>query len=431
MPGEKNRAWDHSHYRDWIDPEAVVPYENNAKVHTREQVRAIAESIRRYGWQQDVVITADDVLVIGHGRRLAALEIGCEMPYHRVGKNADALTSAEIMALRLVDNMVNESAWDQRAKAEELKALEQELDALGLELDMAAFEIGGGEDWFERRERDGNARQAGNDEYNAFLDKFETPKTTDDCYTPDVVYDAVAGWVAETYGVERERFVRPFYPGGDYQKQQYPAGSVVVDNPPFSLLSEIIRWFNAQRVRFFLFAPGVSLFTAVGEDVEYLPIGVAITYENGAVVNTSFVSNLGEYRIRCEPELYDAVKAANEANLAEQKKSLPKYVYPMEAVTAAQINRLSHYGQAFRVPKAEAFYKNRLDSQKDAGKDAFGGLFLISERAAAERAAAERAAAERAAAERAAAERAAAERAAAERWQLSEDEREIIRGLGQ
>lgn len=146
MTGEKNRAWDHSHYRDWIDPEAVVPYENNAKVHTREQVRAIAESIRRYGWQQDVVLTADDVLVIGHGRRLAALEIGCEMPYHRVGKNADALTSAEIMALRLVDNMVNESAWDERAKAEELKALEKELDALGLELDMAAFEIGGGEE---------------------------------------------------------------------------------------------------------------------------------------------------------------------------------------------------------------------------------------------------------------------------------------------
>ncbi len=107
-----NRAFDHSKYPNWIDPNEVTPYPNNAKLHPAEQVTQIANSIKRFGWQQDVVITADNVLVIGHGRRLAALEIGCEMPYHRVGKNADELTEKDIKALRLADNKTAESGMD-------------------------------------------------------------------------------------------------------------------------------------------------------------------------------------------------------------------------------------------------------------------------------------------------------------------------------
>ena len=40
-------------------------------------------------------------------------------------------------------------------------------------------------------------------EYAAFLDKFKPKKTTDDCYTPAPVYDAVAGYVARRFGLDR------------------------------------------------------------------------------------------------------------------------------------------------------------------------------------------------------------------------------------
>lgn len=103
----KSRAKDKSKYAAWIDPHEVKPYEKNAKIYDKKQVKNIVNSIRRFGWQQDVVITSDKVLVIGHGRRLAALELGCEMPYHMIDKTADELTDADIRELRIADNQTN------------------------------------------------------------------------------------------------------------------------------------------------------------------------------------------------------------------------------------------------------------------------------------------------------------------------------------
>ena len=110
---KKNREFDHSKYQFWINPNEVVPYERNAKKHDEKQVRNIANSIKRFGWQQDTVITSDNVLVIGHGRRLAALKLGCEMPYHRIDKTADELTDEDIRELRIADNQTNsETGYD-------------------------------------------------------------------------------------------------------------------------------------------------------------------------------------------------------------------------------------------------------------------------------------------------------------------------------
>lgn len=46
-------------------------------------------------------------------------------------------------------------------------------------------------------------------QYQAFVDKFKKAKTTDDCYTPPEIYDAIAEWVAAEYGIGRKR-----HPGG-------------------------------------------------------------------------------------------------------------------------------------------------------------------------------------------------------------------------
>ena len=134
----ENKAFDHSKYRDWIDPNTVKPYERNAKIHDEKQIKNIVNSIKRFGWQQDTAITTDNVLVIGHGRRLAALEIGCEMPYHRIDKEADQLTDEDIRELRIADNQTNaETGFDT-----DLMALEiSDLKFNGFDFDFEAPEV--------------------------------------------------------------------------------------------------------------------------------------------------------------------------------------------------------------------------------------------------------------------------------------------------
>lgn len=72
-----------------------------------------------------------------------------------------------------------------------------------------------------------------NESYEKFVDKFKPKLTTDDCYTPPLVYTAVAEWVANEYNLNENKFARPFYPGGDYENFDY-SDKIVVDNPPFS-----------------------------------------------------------------------------------------------------------------------------------------------------------------------------------------------------
>ncbi len=250
--------------------------------------------------------------------------------------------------------------------------------------------------------------------YQDFRDKFKPKKTTDDCYTPDLVYDAVADWVASEYGVDRQGFVRPFWPGGNYEMHEYPEGCTVVDNPPFSIMAEIIRFYDRKGIKFFLFAPALTLFSARNVDVSYLAAGCDVTYENGAQVKTSFITNLDSCRVRTVPDLFRMVEAANEENINQGKTSLPKYEYPDEIITAAIVQRWTRYGVDYKLAKNACVRVSALDEQKKEGKAIFGGGFLLSERAAAERAAAERA---------------AAERAAATKWKLSEREQRIIAGL--
>ena len=71
---------------------------------------------------------------------------------------------------------------------------------------------------------------ADDENYKKFVEKFQPKKTTDDCYTPPAVYDAVCDYLEEEYHLNRADFVRPFVPGGDYKAYKYPKNSVVVDN---------------------------------------------------------------------------------------------------------------------------------------------------------------------------------------------------------
>ena len=256
-----------------------------------------------------------------------------------------------------------------------------------------------------------------NPSYDAFLEKFKSKKTTDDCYTPENVYNAVSDWVSREYRLDRSLFVRPFWPDRDYQASQYPPDCIVVDNPPFSILAQIKRFYMEKGIRFFLFAPTLTLFSGYVQSVTFLPCGVGITYENGANVNTSFCTNLEPgIQVRSAPTLYKVVEAANNENLRALRKQIPKYSYPDEVLTAAMVARWCKYGIDFTLKEADCVKIARLDAQKPYKKTVFGYGFLLSEQAAGERAEAERA---------------AGERAKVIEWQLSEREKKIVQSLGE
>ena len=244
--------------------------------------------------------------------------------------------------------------------------------------------------------------------YFDFVEKFKTKKTTDDCYTPAAVYNAVAGWVAQKYQVDPASFCRPFYPGGDYESEDY-TGKIVVDNPPFSIFSEILRFYHDHEIKFFLFAPSLTLFSGAQRVIcTYLPTGCDVTYENGANVKTSFVTNLGDRSVLIDsaPELYRMVKEANDRVHKENKKELPKYSYPPNVLMAAMVHPYSRLGIDFKILRKQAAFVRALDDQRHKGATMFGGGFLLSNIVAAER------------------ER--AERERAERWKLSFREQQII-----
>lgn len=48
------------------------------------------------------------------------------------------------------------------------------------------------------------------EDYEGFVEKFKPKKTTDDCYTPLLVYEAIANWVANEYKLDKSEFMRPF-----------------------------------------------------------------------------------------------------------------------------------------------------------------------------------------------------------------------------
>ena len=243
-------------------------------------------------------------------------------------------------------------------------------------------------------------------EYQGFIEKFKPKKTTDDCYTPDNVYSVVLSFAVKEYGLEGRKVLRPFYPGGDYERAEYPEGCVVIDNPPFSILSKICAFYDEHGVDYFLFAPSLTLFSTNTGRSNYIITGSDIIYANGANVKTGFVTNMGPYRIQTRPDLYAALKEANEAN-TKPEVELPKYIYPVEVATSALLQKIARF-EYLQILKGDALFIRALDSQREHKKSIFGGGFLLKEKAAAEKA--------------------AAEKAAAHVWRLSDRERELMRG---
>ena len=396
----------------------------NYRKHSEQNKKVIKKSLQELGAGRSVVIDADDTLVAGNGVYEQAQKL--KMPVRVVEtdgselvvvKRTDIHTDDEKRRkLALADNAAGDlSEWN-----DDLLRADWAQDALaefGVELpdDNTEEEVQRRLEEFKEKIAAGEMREE-DEEYQQFLDKFKLKKTTDDCYTPDIVYNAVADWVSNEYGLDRKSFLRPFYPGGDYKNEKYPKGCVVVDNPPFSILSDILTYYKERGVKFFLFAPHLTLFSSSSSSSSALVTGVTITYENGANVSTSFLTNLEpeDIRARSCPSLYASVTAANNENLCQMRKELPKYAYDHHVVTSAMLTPFSRLGIDFILTKSETVAISQLDAQKESGKAIYGKGYLISERLFAEREKAERE---------------KVEREKVERWELSEREKAIIKKL--
>lgn len=257
-----------------------------------------------------------------------------------------------------------------------------------------------------------------NPEYDAFVSKFERKKTTDDCYTPPPVYAAVRDWVCRRYDIDPATIVRPFYPGGDYERFDYPDGCLVLDNPPFPILTAICKFYLARHIRFFLFAPGLTILSTMRErsvEMNHIICDARITYENGAVVNTAFLSNLDSGIVaESAPDLGAAIADAQRLTTPQKK---PKYEYPPSVLTANALRKLARLRVPLKIRKQDAEWIAALDAQKPQRKSLYGCGMLLSEWASADLLEAERLAESR--------------EEPAQVWSLSEREEEIILRLSE
>lgn len=106
----------------------VIPYELNAKKHGPEQVKALAKLIRNNGWTTCIVVDKYGVIIQGHGRRLAAIELGDENPWPGPGMvpvlQLSHLTPDQVKAQRLGDNEVALSDIDPEKLMASLKDMD-------------------------------------------------------------------------------------------------------------------------------------------------------------------------------------------------------------------------------------------------------------------------------------------------------------------
>ncbi len=105
-----------------VSVDKLIPYINNARTHSPEQVKKLRASLREFGFINPVIVDRDFNVIAGHGRILAAKEEGItEVPC----VFADHLTEAQKKAYIIADNrMAMDAGWDEELLRVEIEALE-------------------------------------------------------------------------------------------------------------------------------------------------------------------------------------------------------------------------------------------------------------------------------------------------------------------
>lgn len=212
-------------------------------------------------------------------------------------------------------------------------------------------------------------------DYASFVKKFKGKDTTDECYTPQNLYDALLEYFRKNIIGERN-VVRPFYPDGDYKKYDYKDGDVVFDNPPFSIYTQICKWYTSRGIDFIIFAQTNTMCMVNVDDVTYIITDQKVIYENGAKVSTSFVTNMiPKYRFIIDAELSGIM---HKWTVSKERK-LVKKEYDEHLTSSAMLRKLASSGINLFIPKDECRIVDNFDVSKAAGIDMFGKGVILSD----------------------------------------------------
>lgn len=105
---------------EMVEIGAIKPYENNAKLHSGEQITKIAAQILKSGWDVPIVLDSDYVIIKGHGRFMAAKQLNLSHAPCIIRRD---LNKTQVAAARIADNKVAESPWDEDLLKSELEML--------------------------------------------------------------------------------------------------------------------------------------------------------------------------------------------------------------------------------------------------------------------------------------------------------------------
>lgn len=178
--------------------------------------------------------------------------------------------------------------------------------------------------------------------YEQFVEKFKPKKTTDDCYTPEDVFNVILDYfMRELFtplGFSYDDVIRPFWPGKDYTAEDY-TGKIVIDNPPFSCIKEILNFFKEKHIPAVLFCDTryICDYIAYGFNVYVMP--GSITYGNGAKVSTSFITNVDAHA--CEVRTAPALSKAIERCESQKSKEKSNNNYPEQVITASMLRAIA------------------------------------------------------------------------------------------
>src|SRR5882757_11277057 len=121
----------------YVSPDRLRPYPGNARSHSRKQIKLIADSIKRFGFINPIIVTDDFEVVAGHGRLEAAKSLGMQLvPVVAIS----SLSEADKKAIRIADNRIAELAgWDRDILAIECQGL---LDLQFDDIEVTGFSLG-------------------------------------------------------------------------------------------------------------------------------------------------------------------------------------------------------------------------------------------------------------------------------------------------
>ncbi|UZQ49914.1 MULTISPECIES: site-specific DNA-methyltransferase [Clostridium] len=127
-----------------VDIDELIPYVNNARTHSKEQIIKIRSSLREFGFVNPVLIDKDKNIISGHGRISAAKEEGIkEIPCVLV----EHLTEAQKKAYILADNkLALDAGWDNEILALEIGALKD----LDFDISLTGFNAAEIDDLFSK-----------------------------------------------------------------------------------------------------------------------------------------------------------------------------------------------------------------------------------------------------------------------------------------